>query len=165
MSYINHSPCRWSAHSPLPPTYLCCTTPRRQISCSCIFWIVTLTSWTATLISRVNKSPCHAPVRTPLFLITVLWVKVLTIREEEVGGSEIYILAAFQPGMSSVENPVLPVSQASTVTDQDTDNRAQPAISQAEGVTSISSRCCIPEKAIRSFTLSRRAWGKRHPDH
>jgi hypothetical protein len=75
---------------------------------------------------------------------------VLTIREEEVGGSEIYGMAMFQPDTSSVENPVLPVSQA-TVTGQDADNGAQPAVSQAQGVTCISPRCCIPKKAIRSF--------------
>jgi hypothetical protein len=83
---------------------------------------------------------------------------VLTIREEEVGGSEMYGMTTFQPDTNTVENPVLPVSQA-TVTGQDADNGAP--VSQAEGVTSISPRCCIPEKAIRSFTLSRRARGKR----
>jgi hypothetical protein len=73
-------------------------------------------------------------------------------------------MAIFPPDMSSVENPVLPVSQA-TATGQDADNGAQPAVSQAEGVTSISLRCCIPEKAIRPFTSSRRARGKRHLGH
>jgi hypothetical protein len=81
---------------------------------------------------------------------------VLTIHEEEVGRSEMYGMAIFQPAKSSTaENPM---SQA-TVTGQDADNGAP--VSQAEGVTSISPRCCIPEKAIRSFTLSRRARGKR----
>ena len=89
---------------------------------------------------------------------------MLTIREEEVEGSEMYGMATIQPDTSGVENPMLPVSQA-TVSGQDADNGAQPAISHAEGVTSISPRCCIPEKAIRSFTLSRRTWGKQHPDH
>jgi hypothetical protein len=70
---------------------------------------------------------------------------VLTIREEEVRGSEMHGIAIFQPDTSTVENPVLPVSQA-TVTGQVADNGAQPAVSQAEGVTSISSCCCIPEK-------------------
>ena len=75
---------------------------------------------------------------------------MLTIHEEEVGGSEMYGMAIFQPDTNTVENPVLPVSQA-TMTGQDADNGAQP-VEQAEGVTSISPCCCIPEKAIRSFT-------------
>jgi hypothetical protein len=54
-------------------------------------------------------------------------------------------MAIFQPDTSSVENPPVPVSQA-TVTGQDADNGAQPAVLQAEGVTSISPCCCIPEK-------------------
>jgi hypothetical protein len=67
-------------------------------------------------------------------------------------------ISGFQPDTSSVENPV---SQA-TVTGQDADNGAQPAVPQAGGVTSISPCCCIPETAIRSF---RGARGKRHPGH
>ena len=39
---------------------------------------------------------------------------------------------------------MLTVPQA-TVTGQDADNEAQPAVSQAEGVTSISPCCCFPE--------------------
>ena len=70
---------------------------------------------------------------------------MLTIREEEVGGSEMRRMAVIQPDTSSVTSPVLPVSQA-TVIGQDADNEALPVVSQAEGVTLISSHCYIPEK-------------------
>lgn len=84
---------------------------------------------------------------------------MLTIRVEDVGGSEMHGMTTFQSDTSTIENPVLPVPHV-TMAGQDVDDGAHPIDSQAGGVPSIPPCFCIPEKAIPSFTSSRRARGK-----
>jgi len=73
------------------------------------------------------------PVRFSVLLrITVLSVEILTVREDEVEGSETHEMATFQPYTGSVTSLTSLES-----TGQDVDDVARPVLSRAEGVTSI----------------------------
>jgi hypothetical protein len=65
--------------------------------------------------------------------------KVVTVREEEVEGAETREIDKPGPHTSSPASPLRSVSAG-----QDINEEAQPAVPQAEGVTSIYSCCRIP---------------------
>jgi hypothetical protein len=86
------------------------------------------------------------PVRISIFLVTF---KVITVREEEVGGDETHEMDKLGPHTSSPASPLRSVSAG-----QDINEEARPAVSPAEGVTSIHSFCRIPRRLFCSVTGS-----------
>ena len=95
-----------------------------------------------SLILRLNKSLGRVLVRFSHFLLAVLSIRCTDAkREEEVGETESRDMT-IQPHAQAGNN-TSPVSLLST--GQDVDSEIQPAISQAEGMTSTSCApcCCI----------------------
>ena len=87
------------------------------------------------------------PVRFLLFLITV---EVVTACEEEVEGAGTHEIDVLGPHTSSVACSVRSVSS----TGQDIDCKAQPVISQADGMTAIWLCCHISKRLFCSVTGS-----------
>ena len=89
----------------------------------------------------------HVPVRFSIFPVAV---KVVTVREEEVEGAETREIDKLGPHSCSLSSPLRSVS-----TGQDINDKAQPVVSQAEGVTSIWPCSRIPRRLFCSVTGSR----------
>ena len=88
------------------------------------------------------------PVRFSIFFVIV---KVITVRDEEVEGAEKREIDNLGAHSSNPTGPLRSVSAG-----QDINEEARPAVSQAEGMTSIYSYSRIPRRLFRSVLGSKR---------
>ena len=98
----------------------------------------------------------QAAPRAGTFFLFLITAEVVTACKEEAEGAEKHEMDRLGPRTSSVASPLRSVS-----TGQEINDEAQSVVSQAEGVTSIYSRCVIPR---RFFCFITGSGGKDAPE-